>query len=454
MRVVALLPLLLAWPLCGLSQDNRSAETAAASSPAGEDAGGQASQANLSSQQATRENTSSGQLFSERATSSSRTNAGFILGIRGIYGDNLFEESGSIQTLWSVLGMSRFYLNVGRRKSLFHLDYGIGYRYYNRSEGYNTFQQDASLTYNRRLSRHVNFEVEDHLRFAPNDILSMTDRIPIEPFVSTATSQQLFFDNEKATINHLNSSLTADLTRNQHLMVSVYSDLYRYHSRPDQNTSTVGVNVSDDYHFSRRFFVNGTASNYWIYSVGDLRDGRVLRITGGPGFKPTPVWELRASYGIEESYENAGNRRNQVYDASISRDTSASKIVLRYTRRSTYQLGLPGINQSDIASAAFGVRLARRVSSYLRGAYYRTKSPEYSIVETTSGSAGLEYLLRRNLLASLAGQYLYQRVHGVPTPPPNVDRFLVFVAIQYMFPGVPRDYAPGIRPIQPGGLTP
>jgi hypothetical protein len=142
-----------------------------------------------------------------------------------------------------------------------------------------------------------------------------------------------------------------------------------------------------------------------------------------------------ARAGAEIVYQQGADKTGGTYEASLSRNTDFSKFEMRYTRRVGVQLGLSGLNQTDMGRLSFDRRLAPWVSAHLYSTYYHiTEIPQYGEIESVGGSGGFEFLIRPYLIANMSGHYLHQTQRNPGLQRFDVDRYILFAGLQYIFP--------------------
>jgi hypothetical protein len=109
------------------------------------------------------------QSYSDDVFRSTRNRWGFSLSAYQAYTSALYNGEGVGQSSGITAATSRIFFNFGRRKSQFHIDLGVGYRRYNRSDGFNSWDYDGNANYSYRLSRSVSFTLLDQFTSSYND---------------------------------------------------------------------------------------------------------------------------------------------------------------------------------------------------------------------------------------------------------------------------------------------
>ncbi len=374
--------------------------------------------------------------LSSRPAGERRNHFGFSLGILGLYDSNMLGGTPK-EGLVAVTPNPTVFVNLGTRKSIFHLDYQFLYRIYLKRRDLDSKNHQGDLEYIYRPTKRATFSIRDFARSGPNDILAFTDQGAIMP---STGQQQVFFDRQRMWFNNLSASLIYQARSKHRIQIRADSQIYHYYSRSDQNTDSVGALISDEYRFSKRWSVLGEASNEWINSDTRSRNGRILRFMGGLLYRPANNWEITARAGDERMSYESRSFNQATYDASISRITKLNRLDIRYNRRYGYQIGLTGFNRYDGVTGYFDQQLSSRLSMSLLSRFYRTRTDSFGTVDTLGGGAGLDYAILPSLAASVFGHYIYQK-SGSPLFIQDIktDRYMVYVGLYYLFPSAKRE---------------
>ncbi len=367
-----------------------------------------------------------------------RNTFGFSLGVLGLYDSNVYGTLGG-KTGETGLGLlPRVYVNFGNRRSVLHLDYQFMYRMYPGLRELDARTHNGGFEYTYKPTRKITFSIADRVRSGANDIFSISGYSLIETQPGDSTqNQQVFTDRQNMFSNSTLGTLAYQSSRKNRASVSAEYLNYRYNSRPDQDTKSLRARANDSYQFSRNWFIEGEAENEWVDSHTDSRHGRIFRALGRLRYKFSKNWEIGGGAGADKVNLRAGNDVAPTYEAFLSRSTRANLLDLRYSRRSGYQLGLEGLNQSDILSASFDQQLGSRTSAHIMTYYYHTPgSAAYGGYNTISGNAGVEFAILRSLLLSFSGNYVYQQHTGSGTAIEEFggDRYILTVGVFYMYP--------------------
>ena len=359
---------------------------------------------------------------------------GFVLGAFGYYDNNLLgtidERRGDSA---AAISPGIFFNFAGQRTAL-HTDYRFTYRRYVHNRDLDARNHEGGFELTRRLSRRTSLSLADHARSGPNDILGITGAGSARMVADAEIGRQFFFDQQRLLTNYLSARFTAETGRRNRFNITAGYNTYRYRTTRREDTDTIQAGLSDEYRLTRKLSLSGEVTNDWVDSSSDIRDGRILRALGGPRWQITRYWEAFGRAGMERVSQGGAARIGETYEASLSRTTDSSRIELRYQRRAGVQLGLRGVNRYETARAGYDRRLTSWMSGHLYSTYYRTdRLDRYGRLESVGGSAGFEFLLRHDLVATAFGHYLYQTQKQAVLGRFDVDRYIVFAGLQYYF---------------------
>jgi hypothetical protein len=381
--------------------------------------------------------------ISEDPSQDSRNLYGFSLGVLGFYDSNLFGAVSSKEGGSAVEFLPGGFANFRGGKSILHVDYQFGYRMYAGQPEQNMSNQNGTFEYLYRASRRTTFTLWDHAHSGPNDILSFTSggfvkKTAEEPILS----QQILFDNQRMWFNSASGRMSYQSSRRNRFQVSGQSQIYRYRSQRGEDTNFVSAGVLDEYQFTRNWSCSIEASNGWVNSARDLRNGSVLLALAGLKYQFGKHWVFGAKIGGGRTDYGESHNLQGSYEASLARTSPSHRIEFRYARRPGYQLGLlGGFNQYDTATLAFDQRLSSRTSFHFLTRYYRPLIQSVSgNVVTVGGNAGVEFAVSPTVVATMFGNYLYQRQRASAVIGQDLfaDRYIIVVGAHYVFSPVRR----------------
>lgn len=403
--------------------------------------------------------------ISDRSARNARTLFGFSVGAFGLYDSNFLSSQTHKQGEPGIVLSPRGYFNLGRRKSVLHLDYQFAFRRYPNQSEFDARNHEGGIEYVYLATRKLSFLLRDSGRMGPNDILSLTAGAGLIPLADEShMNQQLFFDQQRMWSNSASAGMNYQSSRNN--SYSMTSDYYiaRYRSSPGQNTDRISARVTNRRQITKNLTLNIHASNEWTNSADHLRDGKILRLQGGVSYRLGRNWEISGGSGWERVSLDTGEGSFPGYETSVARLTPSNRIEVRYWRQSNFQFGLSGLNRNDTIEATFNQMIGSRTSFQLLAHYYRTGNVYvYGSIQTIASSAGIEYAPHPSFVISVMAHYLHQMQDKAPviTDQPNVlpgglvilgqpayviipglnlqiDRYIVQAGITYLFPSARR----------------
>jgi hypothetical protein len=373
--------------------------------------------------------------ISERTARKNKSSVGFSLGVVGLYDSNFSNSSTSKDDQGTVSFMPRVFANLSRRNSYLYLNYQFSYRRYPGRNEMNSSDQAAGLEYSLQPARNLRLRLADNVQYRPNDILTLLGT------GMTGNGQQVFFDNKKILSNSTSGTASYTITRNHRVDLSGWYDLTKYQSRPEENTDTVGVRASDEFQFMRQLSLTAEVSNEWVHSVNGVRNGKIVRFLGGMRLRLHKAWVIGGQGGADRTNMASQHGVQPSYQAFVTRESPANRLDMRYSRSYGFQVGLPGLNPTDSVAVLFDQRLMSRLSFNILSRYYRTSGLQpIGRVDSVNGRVGFEYALTPSFLASVSGDYLYQRqkVSTATLVGLNLDKFIITAGLYYFFPATNR----------------
>jgi hypothetical protein len=366
--------------------------------------------------------------------------AGFSIGTYEIYESNTFDSSGSRQSATVTVFFPRVFLNLGRRRSRFHADVGIGYRIYNQRREFDSSEQYAVARYSYEISRRTSIRFSNEFASSPNwssaflsPVLSPSDPTP-------GFSTEVFLERQRITRNSARATFGYQPTRN--ISFGVFSNFqsYRFDNSQMENVNAVQAGISYDHQLTRWLFLSNSYSSYLNRVDQRLQDAQVHRLQiGGFRFRLGPGWEASVGGGVEYAKTSRERSVGETVTAALSWSTEANTFALSYHRGFYSAIGLARLMQSNQATAAFGSRLRRWLNLRIAATYLRGLGADRAgRMEYYTTHAGLDFAIRRDLIASLSGLYVNQRGRDLSLFSLDRERYSAFVGLQYLFPGSQR----------------
>jgi hypothetical protein len=372
--------------------------------------------------------------ISERTLRQNQNSAGFSLGVLGLYDSN-YLGTASLQQGQAIVSLApRLFANLSRRNSLLHFDYQLTYRHYPGGLQSNAADHVMGLAYDIQPWRTVNISLSDNARYGPNDILSVTAGI------NESSSQQVFFNPQKMLSNALSGAVVVTSGRKSRFEVAGDYNLMRFYSRPSENTDIERVRANHEYQLSRQWYQTTEVSDEWSRSANGVRNGSILRFLGGLTYRSRKGWTFTGQAGGDRTHMVSGGSLKPSYLASVAKQSVTTRMGIEFWRRSSIQVGLSGLNQSDNINARLEHRFLPRLSVRLQAQYYRTFGVEnIGTLRSISGRAGLEYTIIPSILVSMSLDYLFQRQPAATTRPLlNQDRYMISIGLFYFYPATKR----------------
>jgi hypothetical protein len=367
-----------------------------------------------------------------------RHNLGFSVGAFGVYQDNLYQTSRYQQTARSVMPTARIFANLGRRKSIFHLDYGAGYQLYNNRRGLDGLEQLGSASYSYLASRNASINIQDFFSSSHNGNLFSTilDPSGSPPGFST----EIMLPRQRIIQNNLTATLGFNTHKNNFSIFAGYN-LYRYEYNMHQDLDGFSTGASYSRQITKWFFLS---SSYYTYvnKVDPIYRGTLINRLqiGGVRFKLGREWEAEIGGGVELAITYGENLWREEATASLTWNSRSHTFSVRYHRGFYSTVGISGVFGSDEGRVEFGSRLTDRLNLQL-SAFYQHGSNFYSNGISTAGSidyysalGGLQFRLFEGLIASGNVSYRNQHTRYITGLPATLETYVAAAGIQYIFP--------------------
>ncbi len=331
----------------------------------------------------------------------------------------------------------QMFLNLGRRKSKFHLDLGAGYRLYRHHKDLNGWDYSGSANYSYRFSRSVSLSITNLFTSSANDSSSSLSLFPsIRNIYPTNSREVLFDDRQRITRDSMEAELGFQLSRKARLSLSGGYDLYSYAQESITDTHALRVGAGFEYKLAK--WLNFSSSYYdYLNKVDDSsRDIQIHRLTiGGFDFNLDRFWRIWMGGGIDFSHYQGRDRFQESVNAGISYDSRSLSLSSTYHRGLTSASGLSRLMQSDTFTESLGYRVTSRVSTRLAAYYTRSReSFDTGNIKTLAGNASLEFALRNDFFLSLNSSYQNQQQLHFSYGGLHVNRLSVYAGLQYVWP--------------------
>jgi hypothetical protein len=380
-----------------------------------------------------------GQTFVDDVFQNVRNRWGFSLSAYEAYSNDISRSSGPRESDSITAFIPRTFFNFGKHKSQFHIDVGAGYRRYNKHEDLSSWDYYGGAQYSYSLSKKSSLQVADQFTSSYNDswsFVSIYSPINYNPNFSN----EVLFNRQRITRNSLTGTFGYRMSKRSRLGVFGSYNLYKYAERTLGNANAFQAGANFDFRITDWLYLTNSYSVYLNRVDERFRDARIHNLQiGGFDFHLSRSWRLWAGGGISVSDYEGENRLGESVSAGIGYTSINTLFNVTYQRGFTSAIGLSELLFSDVVSASYGYRLTRWMSANLQSYYYRSSELDrHGLLETFSGGGGLQFALRRNLVASISSYYQNQRTHDFSVQGLGLNRFSAYVGLQYMWPSLKR----------------
>jgi hypothetical protein len=369
--------------------------------------------------------------------SNMRNVVGFSLGMNQLYEHDILHSTNQRQSVNVSSVFPRVYLNLGRQRHQFHADYGFGYRYYHEKQELNTTEHYASASYDYQVTARSSIRISDDFTSSPNwygasfgPLLSLSNPTP-------GFSTELTLERQRIVRNYATGSFNYQATQKISLAVFGVFGSYRYDSQDLPNVNSLQAGLNYNHQITRWLFLTNSYSAYLNNVDERYQDARIHRLqVGGLQFRLGRSWEATAGGGIEYVKTYDENRLGESISAGLAWNTEANTFGFNYHRGFYSAIGIASVLQSDQGIVTLGSRMTRWLNlqlsmSFLRG-FERIQSGR---IRQYHASAGVDFALRSDLVASINGVYVNQTGTELGSIPLDFERYVAYVGLQYVFPG-------------------
>ena len=394
------------------------------------------------------------QTFSDDVFQNPKNHWGFSLSAYQAYSNDVANSNQPRLGSGITAFMPRTFINLGRRKSQFHVDLGAGYRIYNKNQDLNSFDYYGDAQYSLKLSKRTSLQLSDQFISSHDDswsFISLYSPIHYNPL----SSNEVLFNKQRVDRNSMIAEFNHQASRRIRFGVLGGFRSYRYHESPLINSDAFDVGGNFYFQAAKWLYFSSTVSTY-VHTAGpNFPDAEIYRVeVGGLELRLSDFWRIWAGGGFDISdYSNRdpADQNGQAFkkhrsksenvNAGIGHTSPSTAFALTYQRGFTSAIGISQMLRSDVVTASLGHRITRRLNAQLEAYYYRSSEPEYSgFLETLSGGGGLEIALRRDLMLTMNVYYQNQRTHdfSVSGFGLGLNRFTAYLGLQYVWPSLRR----------------
>lgn len=387
------------------------------------------------------ENRSRGaQTFIDDIILNSRNNFGFSLAAYQGYSEDI-SKSVIDRSSGVTLATAQLFVNAGRNKSRFHMDFGSGYRRYANNQDDNRPDYHANLRYSYRISNRTFFRIINKYASSYNDswaFLSMYSPIWQEPDFS----QEVLYERQRIDRNVLNASLTRTIGRRAKVGILGGYNYYKYSQSNLGIVHTVEAGGHIDFQLTDWLDLTNSYTTYLNTVEEDYRDARIHRLQlGGLNFRLSRSWRFWASGGVEVSdYQNI-NRIAESANARISHTSMNTAFRMTYRRGFASSIGIQGLWHSDDVNVSLGHQFAPWFKGRLESSFYRSVNKiDSGLLNTFNGGGGLEFALSNHLQMTFTSFYQKQKSIRYNIEGLEIERITAYLGFQFVWPALRREY--------------
>jgi hypothetical protein len=380
-----------------------------------------------------------GQSFVDDVFQSLQNHWGFSLSAYQAYTTDISNGSEQAQGSGITSFSPNTFLNLGRRRSRFHVDVGAGYRRYNHPGALNSWDYFGNARYTYEFSRHTSFQLSNQFTSSFNDSWSFVSlSSPIEQ--NSNFSNEILFNRQRITRNSLTAELNSQVSRKVRIGVFGGYRLYRYPQTNLMNADAFEVGGTFDYRLTSWLNLTNRYSTYLNHVDEQSDNGRIHRLqVGNLDFHLSRSWRLWMGGGAEIIDRHDDMRVGESANAGIEYTSLRSTISVTYDHGFTSGIGISRLLRSDVVSAEFGFRATNWLSANLQSYYYRNHELDSDgRLETLSWGGGVQFALRRDLILTGNSFYQKQKTRSFSIEGLGLDRVTTYLGLQYMWPSLTR----------------
>ncbi|MBN2062862.1 MAG: hypothetical protein JW882_20840 [Deltaproteobacteria bacterium] len=327
------------------------------------------------------------------------------------------------------------FINLGRQRSRFHVDFGAGYRRHSNKRNNDNPDYHARMGYSYRISKNTLFRIDDVFSSSYNDSWSFLSMY--SPFQQGPDfSNEVILDRQRITRNNLRVALNQRAGRRTNLGIFARYNFYKYDEQSIRNINALEVGGNIDFRLTDWLNLTNSYTTYLNAVDEQYRDTRIHRIqVGGLDFYLGRRWRVSLGGGVEFTDYQGDNRIGESVRAGIGYTSLNAAFSLTYRRGYTSAIGISRLMQTDNANVNFGYRITRWMYTRLESFYYRSTDQSYSgLLNTLSGGGGLEFALADSLQMILNAYYQRQQTSDFSIEGLDIERITAYLGFQYIWP--------------------
>jgi hypothetical protein len=378
-----------------------------------------------------------GQTFLDNVFQNTRNRLGFSLAAYQAYSNNISTTEEQRNHGNITVFVPRIFFNAGKRKSAFHVDFGTGYRVYEGSNRFNTWDYSGDAHYIYRPSKRSSLRVSDQFSSAYNDVwafLSQSSSLRS----NLSFSNEVLFNRRRITRNFLTAEFQREMSKKIRVGVFGGHTLYRYSGETSVDTAAFEAGASLNFRITSWLTLTNRYSAYLNDVKDELRNARIHRLqVGGLDFRLTQSWRVWGEGSLEVVDHSGSNHIGQGITGGIGYTSTNALFTLRYHHGFTSPIGILQLLSSDVINADYGYLVTRWMRPHLQSSYhYGTELNDVGWLKTFSGGGGVEFMLGRNFVISANSYYQNQRSHDFSVRGLGLSRFSAYVGLNYMWPSM------------------
>jgi hypothetical protein len=363
----------------------------------------------------------------------SRNRMGFTLGAYEAYTNNIYPSGADRKASTFTAIAPNIFMNFGRRRTKFHLDFGGGYRFYQGHSDSNGYDFRGSATFSRQLTRRTSFQISDQAN-SSQDVYGAYS-VPIYSPLQYGT----FFDQIRSIRRVTSNDLLGRYEYSgRSISWSFFGGLqsYKYEENELLDGNAVQIGANFDYRITKWLSLTNSYTTYLGNPNPLYADTRIHRLeAGGLRFNLTKRWVLSGGGGVELAYYQNHDYVRESARVSLGYESGRSKLEMSYLRGFYSVFGLQGLFYSDSVNLSTAHRITDRMALKLAANYSSASEIVGSAqIENLSGAGALEFVLLRGLIASVNYSYQHQRSENYIYYYPGLSRYVAALGLQYVFP--------------------
>jgi len=325
----------------------------------------------------------------------------------------------------------RLFARFRKEQSSLQVNFGYGYRIYNRQGG-TSESQSGTVDFERRLTRRATLRVMNTFNRANNDYSSLLDLNLVGAF-QPGFDQRFDVQRQRVTQNLATVSLDYQTGVRHRFSVAGGHDTFRYSNFTDGNTQGFRVEFRNSLRINKWFAFDNGYSTYLNRSA-TLRGVDIHRLqVGGLEYHPRrdSGFGVTAGGGIETTRMPGGHRTTANIEASVSKRSRFTLLSLGYHRGFSNAAGNIGVIEGHTGSLSYLQWISPKINFRAQSTYSRAESLPGSPLKYVSANGQLGVAVQEHVLLTANYWYVSQRLSSVPAVFPSMHRYTASLGIEY-----------------------